>query len=107
MKAFYILADTNKLTKTELFKRIGSTSKQINDLMRLINEHIYQHGCTRFFAEDSEAISAIIVQEFRQIVCLFYLKKNNSNQVRLNIIRSALEYSLNQPLESLLHERAI
>ena len=107
LKSFYLLANSNRLTKAEIFKKINSTARQINELRQLINEHINQHGCTRFFAEESEAISAIIVKEFRQIVSLFYLTKSKSNNIKLNSIRSELEDSLNLPLESLLKSHRV
>ncbi len=105
LKDFYRLANSNQLSNASLFKKIYSTNRQIVQLTQLINAHIFQHGCTLFFVEDSAAISQTILQEFRKIVCLFYLKNKNGDSHMIHTIQAELEHSLNQPLEHFLHRR--
>lgn len=103
---FYHHADTKQLQRANIFKHTSRLVEQLKQLETLINDYTFEHGHAKAFTIKAEKVSSVLVQEFRKIVCFFYVKNKGGDPTRLNALRSDIEASLNQPLDDLLQKRA-
>lgn len=99
---FYLLADSNRVTKARMFKAITSVNQQIASLCLLIDSLVYEHNKVPLLSKNAETVTATIVHIFRKIVCLYYLRVQNEYDPKIELIRAEIEQALSIPLEEYL-----